>query len=99
LFLLCIQLFFDCLIVLFPIQKEGEKMPTARCSHLIAKGMFHRVEEMWISQQPFLFMTYLTQYAPDLSRQLATKVLGPARIKLLEEGGNLYDTQAAFGLK
>lgn len=74
-------------------------MATARCTHLMAKGMFHRVEEMWISDQPFLLMTYLQQYAPWISRQLATRVLGPARIKLLESGGNLYDAQAAFGLK
>ncbi len=78
------------------IQAEGEKMPTARCTHLVAKGMFHRVEEMWISEQPFLLMTYLTQYAPYLSRQLATRVLGPARVRLLEEGGSLYDTQVRF---
>lgn len=68
-------------------------MPTARCTHLIAKGMYHRFEEMWISEQPFLLFTYLTQYAPWVSRQLATKVMGPARMRILEEGGNIYDSQ------
>lgn len=74
-------------------------MPTARCTYLVAKGMFHRVEEMWISDQPFLAMTYLTQYAPFLSRLVATRLVGPARVKLLEEGGSVFDTQAVFGLK
>jgi len=81
-----------------PTQDEGKKMPTERCTELMAKGMYHRVEEIWISHQPFLLFTYVSQYMPRVSRVLA-KILGPARVKALKEGTNLYDTNAALGLK
>ena len=68
-------------------------MPTERCTHLVAKGMAHRVSEMWISDQPFLLVTYLNTYMPWVSRQLFTKLLGPTRVRILKEGGNLYDAK------
>ncbi len=43
-------------------------MPTERCAYLIAKGMALGVDEMWISEQPYLAMTYVSQYAPWLAR-------------------------------
>jgi hypothetical protein len=43
-------------------------METSRCTDLIAKGMFFKVDEMWISDQPFLAMTYLAVYAPWITR-------------------------------
>lgn len=73
-------------------------MPTARCTELMTVGMYHRVEEMWISPQPFLLFTYVSQYSPSLARRLA-KVMGPARVKALKEGTNIYDTSAIIGMK
>jgi hypothetical protein len=74
-------------------------MDTDRCTGLVAKGLYYNMDEMWISDQPFLFLTYLTQYAPALSRFVATKIAGPARIKALKEGQNIYDVKVALGLK
>lgn len=45
-------------------------MATARCSHLIAKGIANKVDEMWIARQPVLLSVYLHTYAPWLSRQV-----------------------------
>lgn len=75
---------------------EGKKMETARCSQLMAKGIFHRVDEMWISPQPYLAFTYLNQYAPWLFRQIMTNVVGPQRVKALKEGGNVFDAKVRF---
>lgn len=75
----------------YPPQVEGAKMATARCAQLTVRGLFHGHEEMWISDQPVLLMAYLTVYAPALTRTLFTKVLGPARVKALQGGQNIFD--------
>jgi len=72
-------------------------MATARCSELAVKGMFHRQDEMWISTQPFLLMTYVTQVCPALGRWLG-RVAGPARIKALQTGGNIFDAKVSWNL-
>jgi dehydrogenase/reductase SDR family protein 7 len=82
-----------------PVQVEGKKMPTVRCSSLVLKGLWHGLDEMWIAHQPFLLFTYLTQYLPGLSRLYATKIAGPARIRALTQGENIYDLNTVFGLK
>ena len=76
-----------------PKQEEGKKMPTERCTHLIAKGLYHDIDEMWISDQPFLFFTYLTNYAALISRKIFTKIAGPARINAIKNGKNIYDVK------
>lgn len=57
-----------------PVQQEGVKMPTERCTSLILKGLHHNLGEMWISQHPFLLFTYLSQYAPGIARYYGSKV-------------------------
>lgn len=73
---------------------EIGKMPTERCTYLIAKCMYYKFMEVWISDQPFLTMTYLAQYAPFLNSILYARIFGPARIKVLETGGNVYDMKS-----
>jgi len=34
-------------------------MSTERCTQLIAKSMYYKFDEVWISEQPFLFVSYL----------------------------------------
>lgn len=79
-----------------PVPQDEAKMPTARCSHLMVKAMHHRLMEVWISDQPLLFMTYLAQYAPTLNNLLFTNLLGPARIRALRTGGNVYGISQMF---
>jgi hypothetical protein len=53
------------------VQDESmKKMSASRCARLIAKGMMHHVDEMWIGPQPVLLMSYLSTYAPWLCRQV-----------------------------
>jgi len=78
-------------------QSEGKKMPTARCTSLVAKGMYHKLAEMWISEQPFLSIAYLAGFAPYLTRLLAARI-GPSRAKILKQGGDVYDLKANLGL-
>ncbi len=81
------------------IQEEGKKMPTDRCTGLIVKGLYHDLDEMWISDQPFLALTYLTEYFPWVSRQILVKVAGPARIRAIKSGENIYDMKIVLGVK
>ncbi len=37
-----------------------------RCAQLIAVAMANNLEEVWISKQPILLFTYLSQYCPTL---------------------------------
>ena len=78
-----------------PKQEEGKKMPTERCTHLVAKGLYHDIDEMWISDQPFLLFTYLTQYMPWIARKIFVKVAGPARINAIKHGKNIYDVKVS----
>lgn len=61
---------------------------------LVAAGMYRRLDEMWIAQQPFLLLAYLNTYAPWVTRQIL-KVAGPVRVKVLREGGNVFDLKAS----
>lgn len=70
-------------------------MATERCTALIMKGLYYDLDEMWISEHPFLFMTYVTAYFPFLSRQLMVKFFGPARINALKSGLNIYDAKVS----
>lgn len=78
-----------------PPTNEGKKMTTLRCVELILRGLYYHVDEMWISEHPFLLFTYLNTYAPWTSRAIM-KLMGPMRAKILKEGGNIYDVTALF---
>lgn len=78
--------------------KDGAKMPTARCSFLMAKAMYYRIMEVWISEQPLLTATYLAQYAPTLNNYLFAKVVGPARIKAVQSGEDPFDFRKLLGI-
>jgi dehydrogenase/reductase SDR family protein 7 len=80
-----------------PVTPDGKKMPTARCTHLMAKAMYYRwMMEVWISEHPVLLLGYLTQYAPTLGNLLIAKLIGPARVRVLQTGGDVYDATAIF---
>lgn len=81
-----------------PKQHEGKKMATDRCTSLILKGLFHDQDEMWISDHPFLLFTYLAQYLPGLARWYGSHVAGPARVRAITNGENIYDLKTVFGL-
>ena len=66
-------------------------MSASRATYLMTKGIYHKVQEMWIAEQPCLFFTYMNTYMPWVSRQLAIRVFGPSRIKALRTGANVYD--------
>lgn len=71
-------------------QDEGKKMPTPRFVSLMLRGLYYNVDELWISTQPFLLLTYLAQYAPWVSRQVG-KLVGPSRVKAIREDENPFD--------
>ena len=72
---------------------EGKKMPTARCTGLIVRAMYNKglIQEIWISTQPILLLTYLNVYLPWVTRQLFTKAIGPSRRRALINGESVYD--------
>ncbi|XP_006864652.1 PREDICTED: dehydrogenase/reductase SDR family member 7 [Chrysochloris asiatica] len=67
---------------------EGDqsfKMATSRCVRLILITMANDLKEVWISDQPFLLMTYLGQYMPTFMLWLSSK-LGKRRIENFKNG-------------
>ena len=74
--------------------KEEKKMPTSRCTHLMARAMKWRLDEVWISRQPYLAITYLNTYLPYTMRLIFKHLIGPGRVKALESGGDIYDLKA-----
>ena len=78
------------------VEVVENRMPTDRCTDLIARGMFHKIDELWISDQPLLFVTYVNTYAPWIGRQLLKYKVGPSRVRMLTTGGDMYSIKAAF---
>ena len=66
-------------------------MNTQRFAQQMTKAMYYKFSEIWIAQQPFLFLTYFSTYMPALARQVMVNVVGPSRVRLLEEGGDAGD--------
>ena len=74
------------------VYKQDTKiMPTDRCTHLIMKALYWRYDEVWISDQPILAITYLAEYTPGLMRYLMKNFIGPSRIKAFQDGGSVFD--------
>lgn len=63
-----------------------KKMPTERCTELMLKGLYHDLDEMWISIQPALAGTYFATYFPAIFRHIKTYWFGPFVMKALEKG-------------
>jgi len=70
------------------------KMPVQRCAHLMLAAATRGVDEAWITQQPILLFSYLSQYAPDVQRLLGKKFLGPMRTKAFKEGRDIMSIGA-----
>ena len=43
-------------------------MSTERCAELMAIGIANQLDEIWISDQPILAVTYMAQYMPTIAR-------------------------------
>lgn len=81
-----------------PHQEGGKRMTAARCTELIMKGLYYDLDEMWISEQPFLLMTYIADYMPFVARTLLVKYFGPVRVKAVKSGQNVYDPKVIVNL-
>ena len=67
------------------------KMPTARCCYLCVAGISNGLEEMWISEQPYLLYTYIAQYMPTIFIRIAKK-FGQKRVSAVRAGkGNINE--------
>ncbi|XP_068615121.1 dehydrogenase/reductase SDR family member 7-like isoform X1 [Brachionichthys hirsutus] len=64
---------------------QDYKMPASRCARLMLIGMVNGVNEMWISQQPFLLLCYLWQYTPTFG-WFVMNTLGIRRIQNFKAG-------------
>ncbi|XP_075048658.1 dehydrogenase/reductase SDR family member 7 [Mixophyes fleayi] len=70
---------------LVPTADQTYKMPTERCSRLILITAANDLNESWISDQPYLMICYLWQYAPTWAAWLTGKV-GQKRIQNFKSG-------------
>ncbi|KAM9293906.1 dehydrogenase/reductase SDR family member 7-like [Gastrophryne carolinensis] len=64
---------------------QSYKMPTERCARLILITVANDLKESWISDQPFLFISYLWQYAPTWAWWI-TGIAGQKRIQNFKSG-------------
>lgn len=74
------------------------KMPPQRCAQLIIASIMGPsilMHETWISRQPTLFFTYLSQYAPGLATLLLNQI-GKLRLRAHKSGLPLYELSTWF---
>ncbi|GFT72093.1 hypothetical protein NPIL_281981 [Nephila pilipes] len=70
-----------------PTDPKDRRMPTDRCARLMAVAIAHKLDEVWICQQPNLLFFYLVQYTPTFFRKvLIGKFYTPERAEKLREG-------------
>ena len=72
------------------------KMSTQRCSDLTLKALRYKYDEVWVSTQPFLAITYISQYAPRISRFLFKYIFGPARVNAFLNDGDVFNVKEAL---
>lgn len=63
-----------------------KRMPTSRCAYLMAIAMANKLDEVWISRQPFLLYYYAQQYLPSVTRSLFPRIMTKERIMRLRDG-------------
>merc|ERR1712146_546626 len=71
-------------------KQDDSIMSTERCTSLILKALHYKFDEVWISDQPFLAFTYLSVYAPWLTRQLMKHFVGPSRVRAFLGGASVF---------
>ncbi|XP_055145183.1 dehydrogenase/reductase SDR family member 7 isoform X2 [Symphalangus syndactylus] len=64
---------------------QSHKMTTSRCVRLMLISMANDLKEVWISEQPFLLVTYLWQYMPTWAWWITSK-MGKKRIENFKSG-------------
>ncbi|XP_044773704.1 dehydrogenase/reductase SDR family member 7 isoform X2 [Neomonachus schauinslandi] len=64
---------------------QSHKMATSRCVRLMLISMANDLKEVWISDHPFLLITYFWQYMPTWALWLTNK-LGKRRIENFKNG-------------
>eukprot|EP00605_Chrysophyceae_sp_TOSAG23-4_P000550 GSChrysophyteH1.ASY1.ANO1.620.1 assembled CDS len=74
--------------------EDEVKMSTERCSDLTLRAAARKFDEVWVSTQPFLAITYISQYAPSVGRFLFKNLFGPARVNAFLNDGNVFDIKA-----
>ena len=75
---------------------ESRRMTGGRCAELMAAAAYHRLPEVWLSNQPILAFVYIYQYAPWLGVFLASRV-GPKRVAAFRAGNTGYSSVQSWG--
>ena len=52
------------------------RMSTERCTDMVSRAMKHKVDELWIADQPLLAVTFMMEYTPWIGRQIGTRLIG-----------------------
>lgn len=68
----------------YGVAQEGteKRMKTERCAQLMTVAMANKLGEAWMTPQPVLLFTYISQYCPDLGRIIGKTVGIKAAMKV-----------------
>ena len=62
----------SCILCLQPVTDDSDvqtgRMSTQRCAYLMVVAMANRLHEVWISPNPVLLFTYLSQFMPATAK-------------------------------
>ncbi|RWS27765.1 dehydrogenase/reductase SDR family member 7-like protein [Leptotrombidium deliense] len=65
---------------------DSKRMTAERCAYLMSVAIANKVDETWITEQPFLTIFYTTQYLPSLTRSFLCRYLTKERASELRDG-------------
>ena len=72
------------------VQDKGRKMEAHRFAKLLSVAIAARLPETWISIQPYLLFTYLSQYFPSIFNSALVSFLSQGRIEKFKRNECLY---------
>lgn len=72
---------------------KSKRMTSERCAELMARAIHHRkLYEIWVSPQPVLLFTVLSQFLPTFAAYIGATKVGPARTIALMGGKPGYES-------
>ncbi|KAK1314248.1 11-beta-hydroxysteroid dehydrogenase-like 2 [Acorus calamus] len=75
-----------------------KRVSSERCAELTIVAATHGLKEVWISNQPVLFVMYLVQYMPTIGYWFMDKI-GGNRVEAAARKGNTYGWSLFFNQK
>ncbi|RWS29581.1 dehydrogenase/reductase SDR family member 7-like protein [Leptotrombidium deliense] len=65
---------------------DSKRMTAQRCGYLMSIAIANKLDEVWVTEHPYLLMLYAMQYFPSITRFILCRFLTKERISKMRDG-------------